>query len=371
MRRNPRAGGTAFRPGIVGPSFGGAAVRVLVTGNLGYVGTVLTPMLAARGYRVDGLDAGFFRHGIMGQLSSSGVDRQLVKDIRDVDQGELAGLDAIVHLAALSNDPAGELNPTVTHSINTLASERLAIAAKAAGVERFVFASSCSLYGAAGADAVTEDAPMTPQTAYARSKVETEAILNDLAEAGFSPTFLRFGTAYGFSPRMRMDIAVNNLTGWAVATRQVKLLSDGSAWRPFVHVRDMCSAVIAVLEAETSSVHNQAFNVGRAGENYEIRDVARLVSDVVPGSSVTFGSGATADKRSYRVSFEKIARVLPSFAPSWTVRDGVEEMVPRFAESGLTVDALHGPEFVRLAQLKRLMEEAALNSELFWTGGGR
>jgi nucleoside-diphosphate-sugar epimerase len=291
------------------------------------------------------------------------------RDVRDVVAADLDGFDAVVHLANLSNDPLGNLDPGLTGRVNADASVRLGALAREAGVGRFVFASSCSLYGAAGQDAVTEEAPFRPVTPYGQAKVDAEAGLRALASDAFSPVFLRNATVYGVSPKLRFDLVVNNLTAWAVATGAIRMLSDGTPWRPLVHVQDVARAVIAALEAPREAVHNQAFNVGRDGENYRIRDVAAIVGEEVPGCHVTFADGASPDARSYRVSFAKIAERLPVWRPTWTVRDGVGEVRDALAGLDLQPDIFEGPRYSRIARLRALLDMGALGPDLRWTGG--
>ena len=340
-------------------------MRVLVTGHDGYIGTVLVPILRSSGHDVVGLDAGLFSACAFGRQSESPPARRL--DVRDTTAGHLAGFDAVVHLANLSNDPLGNLDPGLTAAINADASVRLGELAREAGVGRFVFASSCSLYGAAGQDAVTEEADFNPVTAYGHAKVDAERGLGALASPSFSPVFLRNATVYGVSPRLRFDLVVNNLTAWAVATRQIRMLSDGSPWRPLVHVQDVAHAVLAALEAPREAVHGEAFNVGREGENYQIRDVATIVGEEVPGCDVTFADGASPDTRSYRVSFDKIARVLPSWRPAWTVRDGVREVRDAISGLDLQPEAFEGPRYSRIAHLQAHLDAGRLTRDLRWT----
>jgi len=340
-------------------------MRVMITGNLGYVGTVMTPLVRAAGFDVWGLDTGFYRDCVLGDLPALSVQRQIDKDIRNVSPGDLEGVSAIVHLAALSNDPMGELNPGLTEEINLAASVRLATMARECGVSRFVFASSCSIYGQSDR-VLTEESEFRPLTAYARSKVETERALAELATDGFSPVYLRNGTAYGFSPRLRVDLVVNNLTGWAATTGEVKLMSDGRAWRPLVHVEDMSRAVIAALTVPRERVHNQAFNVGRAQDNFQIRTIAEEVARVVPKSRVTFAEGVSADARNYNVGFGKIERQLPEFQPRWTVPAGIRELYAAYQDLGLTYDRFMGREFTRLKQLQHLMAERRVDESLAW-----
>ena len=344
-------------------------MRVLVTGNLGYVGTVMTPLLKAAGHEVWGYDTGFYESCLLGELGETGVERQIAGDIRQVAVDELAGVEAVVHLAALSNDPTGELDPDLTAEINLGGSVRLAEAAKRAGVSRFLFASSCSIYGQSDGGALTEEAGFNPLTAYAISKVRTEAALHGLADDGFSPVYLRNATAYGFSPRLRFDIVVNNLTGWAVTTRQVRLLSDGRAWRPLVHVEDMAGAFLAALAAPRERVHDRALNVGREEDNRQIRDLAESVARVVPDCEVTIAAGASSDQRNYNVSFARIREVLPGFTPRWDVDRGIRQLHDRFVRLGLTYDQFDGREFTRLKQLQHLIASGRVGRDLRWAAG--
>jgi nucleoside-diphosphate-sugar epimerase len=345
-------------------------MRVLVTGNLGYVGTVMTPLLKAAGHEVWGLDTGYYAGCVYGTLGASGVDRQITRDIRRVEASDLAGVGAVVHLAALSNDPTGELNPGLTEDINFRGSMRVAEAAKRAGASRFLFASSCSIYGQSDGGVLTEEADFRPLTAYAISKVRTVAGLRALADDTFSPVYLRNATAYGFSPRLRFDIVVNNLTGWAMTTGQVRLLSDGRAWRPLVHVEDMARAFAAVLEAPREQVHDQALNVGREEDNRRIRDLAEGVARLVPGCEVTIAEGAVSDARNYHVSFERIRSRLPGFAPRWDVERGIRQLHDAFARSGLSFEQFEGRDFTRLKQLQHLLASGRLQDDLTWSAGG-
>lgn len=340
-------------------------MRVLMTGHDGYIGAVLAPFLRHEGHDVVGLDTRYYRDCGFGDDATR--IPVIERDLRDVRRDDLTGFDAVVHLAALSNDPVGDLNPACTYDINHHASMRLARLAKEAGVPRFLFSSSCSVYGASSPDDVLDEhAPFAPITPYAESKVAVEHDLVEMADDTFSPTFLRNATCYGVSPRLRGDVVVNNLVGWAVATGKVVLKSDGSPWRPLVHVEDVCRAFAAILVAPRESVHSQAFNVGREGENYRIRTVAELVQRAVPGSELSFAEGAGADPRCYRVDFSKISRAVPGFRPTWTVERGINQLRDAYRTIGLTRDDLEGPRYSRVKALLRLLEQGRLDSDLRW-----
>ena len=336
----------------------------MVTGHDGYIGSVLVPQLLEAGHDVVGYDS-FLFDGCSFGAYEPGIEA-LGKDLRDVQPADLEGFEAVVHLGALSNDPMGDLNPQVTYDINWHASVRLADAAKTAGVERFVFSSSCSLYGAGGDDVLDETASFNPQTPYGESKILVEQDLSKLADRSFSPTYLRNATAYGCSPRLRADVVVNNLTGFAYTTGEVRMTSDGTPWRPLVHVADISRAFVATLAAPRDAVHDEAFNVGRTEENYQIRTVGEIVESVVPDSVVAFADGASPDSRNYKVNFDKIAAALPHFEPTWTVRAGVEELYEAFCRIGLTVDDLDGQRYVRLKKLRSLMDTNRLDDEIRW-----
>jgi len=339
-------------------------MRVLVTGHRGYIGTVLAPFLVDAGYEVVGLDADLYRRCTFGPEAPQEAFDSIEKDIRDVDWRDLVGFDAVVHLAALSNDPLGALDERLTYEINHVASVRLAEQAKRAGVPRFLFSSSCSNYGASGGtESLDEEAELRPLTAYGVSKVLVERDVGLLADDSFSPAFLRNATVYGISPRLRLDIVVNNLVAWAFTTGQVRLASDGSAWRPLVHVDDVSRAFLAALEAPRELVHGQAFNVGDTTQNYRIRDVAEIVAEVVPGSQVQFAEGASADSRNYRVSCEKLAQAL-GFRTTWDVRRGAQEHYEAYREAALTLEEFEGPRYQRLREINRLLENGELDASL-------
>lgn len=339
-------------------------MKVLLTGHKGYIGSRLTPMLLEEGFEVVGLDSDLFRKCTFdGKLS---VVPEIIKDVRDATEADFDGIDAVIHLAGLSNDPLGDYDPSLTDEINHRASVHVAHLARNAGVSRFIFASSCSNYGAAGDQFLTEEADFNPVTPYGKSKVEVEHAVSVLATSSFSPVFLRASTAYGLSPRIRFDLVLNNLTAWAFTTGRVHIKSDGTPWRPIVHVDDICRAYIAALKAPQVTVHNQAFNVGTTTENYQISEIAAIVEDVVPNSRVEFAEDGGPDKRCYRVNCDRIARTLHEFKPQWTARRGVEQLYEAFCRTGLTLDEFEGERFKRIAHIKRLIGDGLLDPRLRW-----
>jgi nucleoside-diphosphate-sugar epimerase len=342
-------------------------MRVLVTGHEGYLGSVLVPRLVAAGHQVVGLDIGLFADCTLGPAPEPVPT--LTVDLRDVSATDLAPArpEAVMHLAALCNDPLGNLNPDLTYDINYRSTIRLAKAAKAAGAERFLFSSSCSLYGAGPDDTpLDEDAAFSPLTPYGESKILSERDLSALADDDFSPVYLRNATAYGFSPRLRGDLVVNDLVGNALLAGEIRLLSDGTAWRPLVHAEDIAAAFLALLSAPRERVHDRAYNIGHTDENYLIRDVAELVRELV-GGTVTFASGAGADKRNYRVSCDRIAREVPEFRPQWTVAKGIEQLAEAYRRYGLTKDNLFGERHQRLRRINALRDAGRIDDTLRWT----
>ena len=340
-------------------------MRILLTGSRGYIGSVMAPFLARAGHEVVGVDTDLYRRSTFGEWKDP-IDTR-VKDVRSIEARDLAGFDAVIHLAALSNDPLGDLNPQLTYDINHLASVRLAALAKEAGVPRFAFASSCSNYGAAGDAPVNEDSELNPVTAYGESKVRVERDVIKLADDSFSPTFLRCATAYGVSPRLRFDIVLNNLVAWAFTSGKVMLKSDGTPWRPIVHIEDISRAFLAVLSVPRERVHAQAFNIGRNDQNYRIREIAQIVQETVPGCEIAFADDAGPDKRNYRADFSKVARVLPEFQPQWDARKGARQLYDAYRAIGLVLSDFEGPRYRRIDQLKQLMAEGALAPDLRWT----
>jgi nucleoside-diphosphate-sugar epimerase len=339
-------------------------VRVVVTGSDGYIGTVLAPVLVERGHEVTGFDSRLYRGCAFGSelLEIPTVDR----DVRDVGPVELEGFDAVVHLAALSNDPLGDFEPRLTDEINASATISLARAARDAGVSRFVFASSCSMYGASETDeALDESSPFRPLTPYAESKVRSEEGLFELSKPDFAVTSMRNATVYGCSPRLRLDIVLNNLAGWGHTTGRIRLLSDGMAWRPLVHVRDLAKTAAAILEAPADSVEGEAFNVGSDAQNYLIRDLAQMLSELT-GCALEIAEGSEPDQRSYRVDFSKLRQTFPDLAFDWDAERGADELVEAYRRIGLTQAEFEGDRYVRLRRLRHLLDEGAIDADLRW-----
>jgi nucleoside-diphosphate-sugar epimerase len=344
-------------------------VKVLVTGHHGYIGSVTVPVLVAAGHEVVGADTRFY-DGCDLYNENPGIEQRRI-DVRDVGADDLVGFDAVVHLAALSNDPLGDFDPELTAEINHGATISLAKAAREAGLERFVFASSCSMYGAHGGDRpVDESAPLQPLTAYAESKVRSERDLASLASDSFSPVFMRNATAYGVSPRLRLDIVLNNLVGWAATTGEVKIMSDGTPWRPLVHIEDIARATAALLEAPRELVHAEAFNIGGRDENYQVRELAEIVRETVPGCEVDYAGSGDPDPRSYRVDFGKFSRALGDFRFEWTAKRGAAELHDAYRAAKLTYSDFDSDRYVRLRRLRVLLDHGRLDERLRWQGNG-
>ena len=342
-------------------------MRVLVTGTEGYIGAVVPPVLFERGHDVLGVDAGFHRAGFLYRNGSPATPMTLSKDIRHLTADDLDGVDAIVHMAELSNDPVGQLNPDITYDINHRGSLHLASLAKQVGIERFVYTSSCSVYGIAEQDTVDESSPTNPQTAYAVCKTLVERDLGEMADDSFSPVFLRNATAYGASPRMRFDIVLNNLSGLAWTTREIRMESDGTPWRPFVHIRDIASSIACALDAPRDVIHGEIFNVGSSSANYQVREIAEIVGAEFPDCRVTFAAGSGPDTRSYRVSFDKINDLLPGFACEWDARRGAAELHEVFERIALSEGDFEWRGFTRLKQIQYLLGTRQIDDRFFWT----
>ena len=340
-------------------------MKILITGTEGYIGSLLAPILMQRGHEVIGVDTGFYKVGWL-YNGTEFTAQTLNKDIRYITVKDLQGVEAVVHMAELSNDPTGQLAPHITYDINHKGSVHLAKLAKAAGVRRFVYTSSCSVYGVATEDYVTEESPVNPQTAYATCKTLVERDVKTLADQSFSPTFLRNATAYGASPRMRFDIVLNNLSGLAWTSKEIKMTSDGTPWRPLVHVLDICKAIACTLEAPREIVHNQIFNVGDTAHNYQVKEIAEIVAEIFKGCQLSFGDSG-ADNRSYRVSFEKINKTLPGFKCDWNARRGAQQLFDLFTQIDMSADTFLFRGFTRLKQLEYLIRTQQIDRNFFWS----
>lgn len=342
-------------------------MRILVTGNNGYIGTVMTKMLLSEGYEVTGLDNDLYEKSVFGDKTvTGGIPKvsYLRKDIRDVKLSDLKNIDAVFHLCALSNDPLCNFNPKITFEINHLGSVRLAKFAKEIGIERFILSSSCSVYGDSNENIVNEESVVNPITPYAISKVRAERDISELGDVDFCPTFLRSSTAYGLSPMLRFDLVVNNFVAWSFTKGTVLLKSDGTAWRPFIHIEDISRAFISVLKSPKDVIFNQIFNVGKNEENYQIKDVAEIINNIVPNSEIKYMEGAEPDKRSYRVKFDKILHAIPNFKPEWNVALGAKQLYAAYKRVGLCVEDFEGPKFKRISSLQNSVSSGILDNNL-------
>ena len=343
-------------------------MKVLVTGHNGYIGSMLTQLLLEKGYHVKGLDTNYYRGCEFNTFHYPQID-QINKDIRAVSKRDLENIDAVIHLAALSNDPLGVFAAGLTDDINYLATIKIASLAKELGIKRFIYASSCSIYGIADEDMVSEDSPPAPVTEYAISKAKSEEALSKMADDNFSPVFLRASTAYGIAPMLRCDLVVNNLVGWAYTTGKIRIMSDGTPWRPAIHVEDLSHAYIACLQSPIEIIHNEAFNVGQNKGNYQIRDMADVVKKIVPGCEVEYTYEHGSDSRTYKVSFDKISTKLKgSFVPKWDIQKGMQQLYEAYKAHGLTYQEFTGNKYIRLNQIKRLVQREAIDENLFWRG---
>ena len=339
--------------------------KVLLTGHQGYIGSVMGPWLAARGYQVAGLDTVYYGEECA-FTPDDGTVSELRKDIRDLEPADLEGFDTVIHLAALSNDPLGNLEQDLTYDINYHASVNLARLAKAAGVSRFLFSSSCSMHGTTSGAKVDETTPVKPLTPYGASKIRSEQEISTLAADGFSPVYMRNGTVYGVSPRLRVDIVLNNLVGWAVTTGKILIYTDGTPWRPLIHVEDVCAAFTAAMEAPVEAIHNQAFHVGSNQENYQVKDLAEIVKAVVPGSVIEYVTSHEGDQRTYNADFSKIESMLPEFKPKWTAAMGAKQLYDAYMAAGLTEEQFTGSRYIRLMRIDELLKRGELDASLRW-----
>jgi len=339
--------------------------KILVTGHHGYIGAVLLPKLLAEGYQVNGIDCGYYEGSYY--LGQTATVNEQIKDIRELTEADLTGFDAVIHLAGLSNDPLGDFRPELTDEINYQATMQLAYLAKRAGVSRFIYASSCSVYGASDDTMLDEEAAFNPVTPYAISKVRSEEGLTAMADESFSPTFLRASTVYGLSPKIRFDLVINNLAAWAFATGKVQLKSDGLAWRPVVHVEDIAAAYIAVLDASVSTTHCEAFNVGSTAQNYTVIELAEMVRNGIAGTELAAARKDNHDQRCYRVNCDKIQRLLPHYRVVWSVQQGVEQLYRAFTEKPVSVEDFEGPRYSRILHIKELLDKNRLDERLRWS----